>query len=166
MRFNRSHFHFGTKLPDRDVYSTVATGAQPDITRTAKLDRECPSEDLRDQARARFQAVAIEGISRQANYPRYGASKMQVRPADADEIDVLARFWCDGWHETHAPLSPPELFVSAPLRAFAIGFRPHFQISTLSARSARLSASAPSRVRSCISFSCRPRRTARASLRR
>jgi putative tryptophan/tyrosine transport system substrate-binding protein len=27
---------------------------------------------------------------------------MQVRPADADEIDHLARLWYDGWHETPA----------------------------------------------------------------
>ena len=26
---------------------------------------------------------------------------MQVRPANADEIDHLARLWYDGWHETH-----------------------------------------------------------------
>src|SRR5215831_15324444 len=34
---------------------------------------------------------------------------MQVRSADAAEIDHLARLWHDGWHQTHAPLVPPEL---------------------------------------------------------
>jgi GNAT superfamily N-acetyltransferase len=34
---------------------------------------------------------------------------MQVRSADAAEIDHLARLWYDVWHETHAPLAPPEL---------------------------------------------------------
>jgi GNAT superfamily N-acetyltransferase len=34
---------------------------------------------------------------------------MQVRSAEAAEIDHLARLWHEVWHETHAPLSPPEL---------------------------------------------------------
>src|SRR3981081_3664938 len=34
---------------------------------------------------------------------------MQVRSAEVAEIDHLARLWYDVWHETHAPLSPPEL---------------------------------------------------------
>jgi ribosomal protein S18 acetylase RimI-like enzyme len=34
---------------------------------------------------------------------------MQVRSADAAEIDHLARLWHDGWHEAHAALVPPEL---------------------------------------------------------
>jgi ribosomal protein S18 acetylase RimI-like enzyme len=34
---------------------------------------------------------------------------MQVRSADAAEIDHLARVWHDAWHEAHAPLVPPEL---------------------------------------------------------
>ena len=43
---------------------------------------------------------------------------MQVRPADAAEIDHLARLWYDGWHETHAPLSPPELIRLRTLASF------------------------------------------------
>jgi hypothetical protein len=43
---------------------------------------------------------------------------MQVRPAHADEIDLLARLWCDGWHETHAPLSPLELIRLRTLASF------------------------------------------------
>jgi ribosomal protein S18 acetylase RimI-like enzyme len=43
---------------------------------------------------------------------------MQVRPADSDEIDLLARLWCDGWHETHAPLSPLELICLRSLASF------------------------------------------------
>jgi len=34
---------------------------------------------------------------------------MQVRPADAGEIDHLARLWHDAWHGSHAHLAPPEL---------------------------------------------------------
>jgi hypothetical protein len=43
---------------------------------------------------------------------------MQVRPADADEIDLLARLWCNGWHEPHAPLSPLELIRLRTLASF------------------------------------------------
>jgi ribosomal protein S18 acetylase RimI-like enzyme len=34
---------------------------------------------------------------------------MEVRAADASEIDQLARLWFDGWHEAHEHLVPPEL---------------------------------------------------------
>jgi GNAT superfamily N-acetyltransferase len=34
---------------------------------------------------------------------------MQVRPADADEVDYLAQLWHDAWHGSHASLAPPEL---------------------------------------------------------
>jgi ribosomal protein S18 acetylase RimI-like enzyme len=34
---------------------------------------------------------------------------MQVRFANAAEIDHLAQLWHDAWHEAHAPLVPPEL---------------------------------------------------------
>ncbi|WP_375310592.1 GNAT family N-acetyltransferase [Bradyrhizobium sp. A5] len=34
---------------------------------------------------------------------------MQVRPADAGEVDHLALVWHDAWHESHAHLAPPEL---------------------------------------------------------
>jgi ribosomal protein S18 acetylase RimI-like enzyme len=34
---------------------------------------------------------------------------MQVRSAEAAEIDRLARLWHDAWHDSHAPLMPPEL---------------------------------------------------------
>lgn len=34
---------------------------------------------------------------------------MQVRLADAAEIDRLVRLWHDGWHQAHAPLVPQEL---------------------------------------------------------
>jgi len=43
---------------------------------------------------------------------------MQVRPADPAEIDHLARLWYDSWHETHAPLSPPELIRLRTLTSF------------------------------------------------
>ena len=34
---------------------------------------------------------------------------MQIRSADAAEIDHLARLWHDAWHESHGTLVPPEL---------------------------------------------------------
>jgi ribosomal protein S18 acetylase RimI-like enzyme len=43
---------------------------------------------------------------------------MQVRSADAAEIDHLARLWHDVWHETHAPLSPPKLTRLRSLESF------------------------------------------------
>jgi ribosomal protein S18 acetylase RimI-like enzyme len=43
---------------------------------------------------------------------------MQVRSAEATEIDHLARLWCEVWHETHAPLSPPELTRLRTLESF------------------------------------------------
>lgn len=43
---------------------------------------------------------------------------MQVRFADAAEIDHLARLWHDVWHETHAPLQPPELTRLRTLESF------------------------------------------------
>src|SRR5882672_3051390 len=33
---------------------------------------------------------------------------MQVRPADAGEIDHLARLWHDVWHGSHATFAAPE----------------------------------------------------------
>jgi ribosomal protein S18 acetylase RimI-like enzyme len=43
---------------------------------------------------------------------------MQLRSADAAEIGHLARLWYDIWHETHAPLHPPELTRLRTLESF------------------------------------------------
>jgi ribosomal protein S18 acetylase RimI-like enzyme len=43
---------------------------------------------------------------------------MQVRSAEGAEIEHLARLWHDSWHETHAPLSPPELTRLRTLASF------------------------------------------------
>jgi len=43
---------------------------------------------------------------------------MQMRTADAVEIDHLARLWYDVWHETHAQLQPPELTRLRTLESF------------------------------------------------
>jgi ribosomal protein S18 acetylase RimI-like enzyme len=43
---------------------------------------------------------------------------MQVRSAVTAEIDHLARLWHDVWHETHAPLLPPELTHLRNLESF------------------------------------------------
>jgi len=42
-------------------------------------------------------------------YRHHRRSVMQVRFAEANEIDDLARIWHEGWHHSHAALSPPEL---------------------------------------------------------
>jgi hypothetical protein len=96
-----------------------------------------------------------------------GVSVMQVRSADSAEIGHLAWLWArrlarNACAAAAAGADPP----SAPSRAFASGCRPHSRTSALPARSASPSASASSRVRSCISFSCRARHAARASPRR
>ena len=43
---------------------------------------------------------------------------MQVRPADAGELDHLARLWHDVWHESHARFAPPELIRLRTLASF------------------------------------------------
>jgi len=55
---------------------------------------------------------------------------MQVRSADAVEIDHLARLWHDVWHETHAPTQSPEL---VSLRTFE-SFRERLQAAFLNIR--------------------------------
>jgi GNAT superfamily N-acetyltransferase len=43
---------------------------------------------------------------------------MNVRPAEAAEVDGLARIWHDSWHETHAHLLPAELIRFRTLESF------------------------------------------------
>ncbi|HEV2155678.1 GNAT family N-acetyltransferase [Bradyrhizobium sp.] len=43
---------------------------------------------------------------------------MQVRPADAGEIDHLAQVWHDAWHGSHAALAPAELVRLRTLASF------------------------------------------------
>ena len=43
---------------------------------------------------------------------------MQVRPADAGELDDLARLWHDVWHQSHAVFAPPELIRLRTLASF------------------------------------------------
>jgi ribosomal protein S18 acetylase RimI-like enzyme len=43
---------------------------------------------------------------------------MQVRSAGTAEIDHLARLWHEVWHESHAPLMPPELTRLRTLESF------------------------------------------------
>jgi GNAT superfamily N-acetyltransferase len=43
---------------------------------------------------------------------------MQVRSADAPEIEHLVRLWYDGWHRTHALLVPPELTRLRTIESF------------------------------------------------
>ena len=43
---------------------------------------------------------------------------MSVRPADAAEIDHLARLWHEGWHDAHASLAPPGLVRARTLESF------------------------------------------------
>ncbi len=42
---------------------------------------------------------------------------MNVRQAEAADIDHLARVWYDGWQDAHAKLLPAELAQPAPWRA-------------------------------------------------
>ena len=43
---------------------------------------------------------------------------MQIRDAQAGEIDALARLWHDAWHEAHAPIVPPALTRIRTLQNF------------------------------------------------
>jgi ribosomal protein S18 acetylase RimI-like enzyme len=43
---------------------------------------------------------------------------MDVRPAEADDIDHLARVWWEGWHEAHAAIVPAELTRIRTLESF------------------------------------------------
>jgi GNAT superfamily N-acetyltransferase len=51
---------------------------------------------------------------------------MQVRFADAAEVDRLAQLWYAVWHETHAPLHPPELARLRTLDSFRERLRAAF----------------------------------------
>ena len=43
---------------------------------------------------------------------------MQIRTAEASEVDSLARLWFDAWREAHAHLVPPELTRARTLESF------------------------------------------------
>ena len=43
---------------------------------------------------------------------------MDVRAAEASEIDTLARIWYDGWQDAHAELLPKELTPIRTLKSF------------------------------------------------
>jgi GNAT superfamily N-acetyltransferase len=43
---------------------------------------------------------------------------MDVRDAEAAEIEQLARVWYEGWHEAHAPIVPAELARLRTLESF------------------------------------------------
>jgi len=43
---------------------------------------------------------------------------MTVRPAEAAEIDHLAKVWYDGWHDAHARILPAELTRIRTLESF------------------------------------------------
>lgn len=43
---------------------------------------------------------------------------INVRAADAAEIDRLSALWYDGWHEAHAPIVPVELTRLRTLQSF------------------------------------------------
>lgn len=43
---------------------------------------------------------------------------MVVRNAEPGEIDQLAALWHEGWHESHAPIVPPELTAIRTLDNF------------------------------------------------
>jgi GNAT superfamily N-acetyltransferase len=41
-----------------------------------------------------------------------------VRPADANDLEAIARLWFDGWHEAHDLLAPEELVVARTFESF------------------------------------------------
>jgi GNAT superfamily N-acetyltransferase len=43
---------------------------------------------------------------------------MNVRPAEPDDLDALARLWFDVWQDSHAPLMPEELRKLRTLESF------------------------------------------------
>jgi ribosomal protein S18 acetylase RimI-like enzyme len=43
---------------------------------------------------------------------------MTVRPADADDLDALARLWYDGWQDGHAHIAPAGLIKARTLKSF------------------------------------------------
>ena len=45
-------------------------------------------------------------------------TELKVRPADAGELDQLARVWFDGWQESHLHLVPPALVRFRSLSSF------------------------------------------------
>jgi GNAT superfamily N-acetyltransferase len=56
---------------------------------------------------------------------------MDVRPAEAAEVDPLARIWHDSWHETHKHLLPAELIRFRTLESFRDRLRaalPHLRV--------------------------------------
>jgi len=62
---------------------------------------------------------------------------MQVRDAQAGEIDALARLWHDAWHETHAPLVPPGLTRIRTLQDFTTRLHDALDRTRVAATSAR-----------------------------
>jgi hypothetical protein len=49
---------------------------------------------------------------------------MDVRPAEAAEIDRLAQIWYDGWQDAHARIVPAELARIRTLESFKDRLRP------------------------------------------
>jgi GNAT superfamily N-acetyltransferase len=43
---------------------------------------------------------------------------MLIRPAEASDLDALARLWHEGWHDAHAPLVPAELVAARTVTSF------------------------------------------------
>jgi ribosomal protein S18 acetylase RimI-like enzyme len=43
---------------------------------------------------------------------------MIIRPADADDLDALARLWYDGWQDGHAHIAPEGLRRARTLKSF------------------------------------------------
>src|SRR5262245_41444262 len=48
---------------------------------------------------------------------------MQIRDAQAEEVDALARVWHDAWHEAHARIVPPQLTRIRTLQDFTARLR-------------------------------------------
>ena len=55
-------------------------------------------------------ATKVDGrVVREGVHAGYAPTAMQVRDANESELDVLARLWCEAWHDGHAQIVPKTL---------------------------------------------------------
>jgi ribosomal protein S18 acetylase RimI-like enzyme len=62
---------------------------------------------------------------------------MQIRDAEAAEVEALAQLWHDAWHEAHAPIVPPQLTCIRTLQDFTTRLRAALDRTRVAGPSAR-----------------------------
>ena len=62
---------------------------------------------------------------------------MQIRDAQAGEVDALARLWHEAWHEAHAPIVPPALTRIRTLQNFTTRLQDALDRTRVAAGSSR-----------------------------